>query len=174
MWGSTSNQFKMNPVYDFIQRNRVIAKIEKAHCSKARNLTLDDFDLTAFPDILLNCQDLYSLKLGHNKISDLPSDIFQLKNLQHLALEYNNLDRFPDSLKNLSQLITLNISHNPIRDLTKDIGCLTSLEILWCNSCCLTYLPEEIGNLTNLETLGARHNKISKLPNAICNLKNLR
>ncbi|KAJ8919755.1 hypothetical protein NQ315_006284 [Exocentrus adspersus] len=164
----------MNPVYDFIQRNRVLAKIEKAHCSKARNLNLDDFDLETFPEILLNCHDLCSLRLSHNRIMDLPSDMFHLKNLQHVSLAYNNLDKFPESLKHLSQIVTLNISHNPIKDLTKVIGCLTTLEILWCNSCCLISLPEEIGNLTNLETFGARRNKITKLPNTMSNLKSLR
>ncbi|KAJ8955945.1 hypothetical protein NQ314_006794 [Rhamnusium bicolor] len=141
----------MNPVYDFIQRNRVIAKIEKAHCSKARNLALDDFDLTTFPDILLQCHDLYSLNIGHNKIIKLPNNILQLKSLQHLSLEYNNFDIFPDALKKPN-----------------------AVKILWCNSCCLTSLPEELGGLTKLETFGARHNKITKLPDGICNLGNLR
>ncbi|CAG9855833.1 unnamed protein product [Phyllotreta striolata] len=143
----------MNPVYDFIQKNRVLALIEKAQKTSARNLALDDFDLTCFPDVLVGCQGLYSLNLGHNK--------------------YNNLDRFPEALRNLTQLITLNISHNPMHELSSSIGCLVSLEILWCNSCLLTQIPDEIGNLWRLQTLGARHNKITSLPIRICELINL-
>lgn len=171
---SLLNYIEMNPVYDFIQRNRVLAIIEKAQCSRARNLSLEDFDLTDFPEVLFNCQNLHYLNIRHNRLVNLPSDIGQLKNLQHVSLEYNNIDRFPEALRNLTQLVTLNINHNPIKDLTKDIASLKNLEILWCNSCCLTSLPEEIGSLIKLETLGARHNKINKLPDGICELRNLR
>ncbi|XP_072399638.1 uncharacterized protein [Diabrotica undecimpunctata] len=164
----------MNPVYDFIQKNRVLALIEKAQKSSARNLALDDFDLTQFPEVLITCQGLHILNIGHNRIVEIPMEISQLKNLQHLSLEYNQLDRFPEALKHCPQLISLNLSHNPIKELTCDIGCLVSLEMLWCNSCCLTSIPEEIGNLTKLETFGARHNKIAKLPIRIGELINLR
>jgi leucine-rich repeat protein SHOC2 len=165
---------KMNPVYDYIQRNRVLAKIEKAHGSKATNLALDDHDLLKFPPSLISCEQLCYLNIGHNRIAELPKSLGCLKNLHNLCLEYNNFDRFPEVLKDLPQLTSLNISHNPIKDLTRIIGCLTSLETLWCNRCCLTSLPEEIGNLVKLDTLGARHNQITKLPDGICNLVHLR
>ncbi|KAK9885826.1 hypothetical protein WA026_013697 [Henosepilachna vigintioctopunctata] len=163
----------MNPMYDFIQRNRVLAKIEKAQHSKASNLALDDFDLYTLPDVLLTCLNLSSLNLGHNRLTSLPTALFKLKNLQNISLEYNSLDKFPEVLQDLPHLKTLNISHNPIRNLAP-IGNLVNLEVLWCNSCCLSSIPEEIGKLIKLDTLGARHNQISNLPKSICNLEKLR
>lgn len=163
----------MNPLYDFLQRNRVLVKIEKAHQSKASNLELDDFDLNYFPEVLLNCTELTCLNLGHNRLTSLPGQLFQLKNIINLNLEYNSLDKFPVVLKGLPRLQTLNISHNPIRSLIF-VGALSELEVLWCNSCCLQALPEEIGNLVNLHTLGARHNQLQNLPKSICKLVKLR
>ncbi|KAL3284769.1 hypothetical protein HHI36_018912 [Cryptolaemus montrouzieri] len=163
----------MNPLLDFIQRNRVLAKIEKAHHTKSLSIELDDYDIKSIPEALLDCEIVSTLNLARNSLTYLPSNFFQLRFLEHVSIEYNSFDHFPEVLKDLPHLTLLNISHNPIRDLT-NIGKLVNLQTFWCNSCCLSSFPEEIGDLFHLETLGARNNQITNLPNSICNLQKLK
>lgn len=165
---------KMN-IANFFQRNQMIAKVEKAQKSKQRSLNLEDFDLTEFPDIILNCDSLRSLILQRNRISELPREVgIHLRGLKYLSIQFNNFQSFPECLKHLTALVSLNISHNPIKHLTDDINCFKDLKYLWCNSCGITCLPKNLGNLTKLETFGARNNGIMALPKSIINLKELR
>lgn len=162
-------------IANFFQKNRMIAKVEKVQKSKQRSLNLEDFDLTEFPNIILNCDSIRSLILQRNKISELPKEVgIHLRGLKYLSIQFNNFQSFPECLKHLTALVSLNISHNPINSLINDINCFKDLKYLWCNSCGITSLPKSLGSLAKLDTFGARNNNITTLPDTLVQLKELR
>jgi hypothetical protein len=90
---------------------------------------------------------LQSLGLYINKLTVLPDELFNLRNLRSLSLNHNNLSILPKNIKKLTNLHTLDISHNN-----------------------LTVLPDEIGNLTNLIILNFSNNKLTTIPITIINI----
>ena len=55
------------------------------------------------------------LIVNKNQLTQLPTSIGQLTNLEHLALDNNRLDSLPDAICHLSNLKTLDFSKNPLR-----------------------------------------------------------
>jgi Leucine-rich repeat (LRR) protein len=88
---------------------------------------------------------LYSLGL-----KELPSELFELTNLQILYLYNNQLKILPAAIGNLSNLQKLYLSGNELRSLPPEIGKLTKLCYLSISSNQLRHLPTEIGQLIQL------------------------
>ena len=72
---------------------------------------------------------LFSINFSKNKITSLPKEISQLKNLK-----------------------TLNLKNNKITSLPKEIGNLERLENLLLNSNDLETIPDEVSELKNLQS----------------------
>ena len=68
--------------------------------------------LTEFPSVILDLENLRELYLGDNFITAIPIDIDLLKNLEWLGLWSNLLRRFPSSLSDMPELSTLDILYN--------------------------------------------------------------
>lgn len=123
------------------------------------------------------------LDLSGQKLSEIPSDVFELTHLKKLDLSNNLLKALPAEISNLSNLVEMDVSHNQLTELPSAIGALSSLKKLVLGkeiknegretSNLLTNLPPEIGNLKKLEILHAFHNKIVVLPLEIQALTNL-
>ncbi len=56
------------------------------------------------------------MRLPGNQLTQLPSQIGELKNLQTLDLTYNQLTILPVKIANLTALQTLNLQGNPISE----------------------------------------------------------
>ncbi|CAL1292808.1 unnamed protein product [Larinioides sclopetarius] len=85
-------------------------------------------------------------------LSNMPSSLDSLTNLQDVDLSQNSLPRVPDALYTLPNLKRLNLSENCIIDISPDIG------DLW----------------KNLVTLNLSRNKLKALPATLCKLSKLR
>ena len=113
-----------------------------------------------------------TLNLDFSGLTEIPSCIENLNNLEKLSFHFNFLTFLPESIGNLNNLEVLYIMNNILTNLPESFGNLNNLEFLDLEGNQLTNLPESFGNLNNLEELYLEENKLTTLPESIKNLKN--
>ena len=108
-------------------------------------------------NLLYNTPNLEELTLCCGS-SDLPPEIYELKDLRKLNLSSNKLKSVPSKIENLKNLIHLNLSNNELSGLTSKIGNLENLVLLNLSDNKLILLPFELENLKNLAYLDLSNN----------------
>ena len=114
-------------------------------------------------------------------LSELPSNIGELSNLEELELVTPNLTRLPPSLAHLRNLRLIQIEGDPVeRALPNSIldqicSMLGGLTRLYVSNCGFTQIPDSISNLKNLEVLSIFHCPMDRnqVNPAICSLTKL-
>ena len=112
-------------------------------------------------------QNLQTLNLQQNYLTELPEEIGKLFHLKILNLSENLLQQLPDAIGLLSNLTSLNVKHNQLSHLPDSIGLLSNIMELEIAYNQLQRLPETIGSLSNLISLDARYNQMQQLPETI-------
>ncbi|MCI5120784.1 MAG: GTP-binding protein, partial [Candidatus Electrothrix sp. AUS4] len=147
--------------------------IKKAAETGATKLNLSGHNLTELPPELFQLKELRELDLDHNQLSELPQELFQLKNLTRLRCCNNRLTALPPEIALLSHLTALNCCDNQLTSLPAEFFQLGQLTILYfCNNQ-LTSLSPEILQLEHLEELYIYHNRLSSLPPELFQLTSL-
>lgn len=113
------------------------------------------------------------LSLSGNKLSYIPDDFGDLKNLIELCLSGNNIQMLPETLSKLKKLETLKVNTNLLTKLYSEIGQNVNLIILQVGVNKLKRLPATLGLLKNLRVLEAQNNKIKIIPPTVKYLVNL-
>ncbi len=106
----------------------------------------------------------FELSLSHFQLTQLPSKIFELKNLNNLDLSWNELSSLPPEILELKNLTSLDLSHNKLSQLPPEIYELRNLTGLDLSNNKLSSLPSEIIKLKNLTSLDLSENQLSSLP----------
>jgi Leucine-rich repeat (LRR) protein len=150
-----------------------LQRIEEARVTGATELDLAYLDLTELPSELWQLLNLEDLWLQSNSLRNLPPEIGELANLQRLSLDYNHLTSLPAEIGQLRNLRLLSLYLNQLHSLPPEIGQLTNLEELKLNRNQLISLPAEIGQLSHLCIFELFNNNISHLPNSVGNLMGL-
>ena len=88
-----------------------------------------------------------------NCITEIPSWISELENLEVLNLSNNSISYIPSSIAKLQKLKKLYLCHNRIEHVTKAIGQLQNLETLWLGVNQTGLLTDGIMSLNNLKEL---------------------
>ena len=94
-------------------------------------------------------------------ISEIPSKIKNLKQLETLQLNVNSISKIPIELVELKKLKSLDLTDNIGLSDIDNVVKLEQLENLGLNGCNITKLPENIGHLKKLKSLGLAGNNIS-------------
>lgn len=132
-------------------------------------MDLSEQGLTEVPSWIGSLANLETLNLDRNQLKCLPAAIGNLQNLEELSLIGNDLIGLPDEIGNLKNLKSL------------DLGCsfVYSVRSRYqfdnppnCNE--LSILPSTIGQLDNLEVLNITGNPMTIFPEEIGDLDNLR
>ncbi len=129
--------------------------------------------LTQIPAEVCELKNLEVLKLSNNELASLPESISRLENLTSLDLSNNELTVLPELITKLQNLTTLDLSNNKLTVLPESISQLQNLTTLYLSYNELTVLPESISQLRNLTTLYLSNNKLSTVPDWISQLQNL-
>lgn len=96
-------------------------------------------------------------------ITELPSSIGHLRNLQTFIADCNKIERLPDSICSCNRLRILSLAENNLKYLPEDLGRLSSLQVLnLCNNY-LTYLPFSLTQITNLKSIWLSENQTKPL-----------
>jgi Leucine-rich repeat (LRR) protein len=146
------------------------------NCENLRSLTLEVDGLSEFPSWIRNAVSLRELLISWTPdIPYIPDWIGELQSLAEISIYNKEFSSLPDSFGNLKNLAKLNISCTTIEKLPDSIGNLCSLnELILDGNEKLTALPDSIGNLTNLTKLTVNYSAIEKLPGSIGNLCSLK
>ncbi|MCW5198732.1 hypothetical protein VU06_03170, partial [Desulfobulbus sp. F3] len=122
-------------------KEEALRRIKRAAETGATVLDLGRQGLTELPLELFKLKNLTALLLGFNQLTSLPLELFELKNLNKLSLDINRLSSLPPEISQLTNLITLSLVGNQ-----------------------LTYLPPEIVQLPNLRLFLLYNNPIASPP----------
>lgn len=114
---------------------------------------------------------VYRLNLKKQKLSEIPEEVYQFKNLNVLDLSKNKIKEFPKRIGEFKYLQELNISRNKIEVVTKELGQLKHLKKFEANQNGLVSIPPEIRNLKKLEFMDLWGNDIGALPYQITELR---
>lgn len=114
------------------------------------------------------------LTLKRKKIKTIPSEIWNMTNLQFLDLSKNKIDSIPPQIKNLKNLQVLILSRNKINTLPEEFYQLTNLKIIKIGSNNISYLSNQVRNFKKLEELDLWNTNISELPFELSKISTLK
>uniref|UniRef100_A0A4W5P7H9 Leucine-rich repeat protein SHOC-2 n=1 Tax=Hucho hucho TaxID=62062 RepID=A0A4W5P7H9_9TELE len=120
--------------------------------------------LKELPEEVWSLKNLTCLQLQQNLLEHLPEGVGLLTNLDDIDLSNNQLTAVPDSLGNLNHLVKLNLSHNKLKSLPSGISVMKNLRLLDCTHNQLESIPPVLSQMASLEQLYLRHNKLRFLP----------
>lgn len=123
--------------------------------------------------MLVNPDSVYRLDLSRKKLTDIPKEIQNFKNLRELDLSKNKLENLPDFLV-FKDLRILNLTKNKFKRYPEVVNKNLSLRNLFLGKNSIDLIPESIGNLEQLIVLDLWYNPITDLPNSMEQLRNLR
>jgi hypothetical protein len=101
-----------------------------AEPQRVRALDLSNSGLRTLPGVVMRMTNVHTLWLNGNAISNLPSEISDLGQLQSLNLDNNNLAQLPPSLLLLTNLVALYMNGNRLQAIPSGITNLTKLRTL--------------------------------------------
>ncbi|MEH2179317.1 COR domain-containing protein [Nostoc sp.] len=133
----------------------------------------DKEKLTEIPTEVFELEWLEVLNLSGNILTTLPEAITRLQHLTTLYLSDNELTTLPEAIIRLQQLTSLDLTHNKLTTLPETITRLQQLTSLNLSSNGLTTLPEAIAHLQQLTSLDLSGNELMTLPEAITRLQQI-
>ncbi|VAI51711.1 unnamed protein product [Triticum turgidum subsp. durum] len=143
-----------------------------------RVLDLSGCSITEFPSALGQVKQLEVLIAPNLEDRQFPESITQFSKLHYLNLSGSDkISAIPSSIGKLESLAHLDLSYcTSVEVIPEAFGSLKNLQTIdltWCEK--LESLPESLGSLKNLQTLDlARCKKLESLPESLGSLKNLR
>ena len=99
--------------------------------------------------------------MSNNQLVGLPTSIQRLTKLEWLYLDGNKLTELPSEIGDLRELRKLRVSNNQLVGLPTSIHRLTKLEVLYLVGNKLTKLPAEIVDLRGLRVLWVSQNPLT-------------
>ncbi|KAH7492025.1 Adenylate cyclase [Phytophthora ramorum] len=100
--------------------------------ASATSLTLRGLGLECVPNSVLLKNELISLDLTGNELTELPIDLNRLKSLQKLDVSENALVDFPECLNNMPNLRELHLAHNNLSVVSmRQLPNLSTMDLRW-------------------------------------------
>lgn len=137
----------------------------------ATELNLNHQRLTEIPAEVFNLTGLEQLSVADNLLSHIPEEIGRLVNLRQINIYDNKLSGLPDAMFALPRLRTIMAQNNALRSLPASIGSAPVLRGLSVYSNDLTRLPDEIGDIPHLDLLDVSGNELTEVPPSLGKLK---
>lgn len=134
-----------------------------------------DKTMTKLPPIVFQLQQLEYLAIRNCPIDTIPLAIKQLQGLQKIVIESTEIKYYPEAINQLFNLTHLEL-HNMYKTtvLPKSMGKLRKLKYLSIKHTALSDLPPSMKRLQQLEELVLVYNKFTALPAVINKLKGLK
>ncbi|PIU61558.1 hypothetical protein COX58_01330 [archaeon CG_4_10_14_0_2_um_filter_Archaea_38_6] len=104
------------PAMDYSKNKVLLELLELPDASFAgiKEINLSFMNLSEIPEQIYKLKDLEILKLYNNNLEEIPEKIFELKNLRVLDLGRNKIREIPEIFKN-NKLSIVNLEGNPLR-----------------------------------------------------------
>jgi hypothetical protein len=131
--------------------------------SNGIELDLSNLSLKEVPSVIFELKDLEFINFGGNKLNSLPSDIKELRKLKTLFFANNDFESVPSVLGDLPELFMLSFKGNKIKHIDP-VSLSPSIQWLILTDNQITNLPNSIGKLKKLRKLMLSGNKLTSLP----------
>ncbi|KAK1172084.1 ras suppressor protein 1 isoform X1 [Acipenser oxyrinchus oxyrinchus] len=144
--------------------------------SNITQLVLSHNKLTTVPPNIADLKNLEVLNFFNNQIEELPTQLSSLQKLKHLNLGMNRLNSLPRGFGSLPGLEVLDLTYNNLNEssLPGNFFYLTTLRALYLSDNDFEILPPDIGKLTKLQILSLRDNDLISMPKEIGDLSQLK
>lgn len=123
------------------------------HPDEVKVLVLRERGLRVFPSEILQMKNIEHLDLSFNEFTEIPEEISQLQKLMFLRIGHGYVRKIPRSIGNLKHLVELNLLYNFVEEIPTEVAELPSLTILNLCGNALKTVPLELCKLQNLGTL---------------------
>ena len=123
------------------------------------------------PRLGLLSHSLVRLGLEGNRLRELPSSLFELRNLQYLHLSRNKLTRIPNHLQHLTRLRELDLRDNNLTELCETMCRLVNLRRLNVSKNRVDRVSNRIGRLVRLVDLNLDDNLLIELPSELSRIR---
>ena len=123
-----------------------------------RRLSLERERLRTIPSQVFEIAELEELVLDRNKLTSLDGEWARLPDLVFLRANNNSITAIPDALLNLPNLEVLELGNNELQRIPLDIDGLRRLRELVLSSNPIGHYPASLGNMRSLERLDLMHN----------------
>lgn len=172
----TAYKYKDSVRYLALKRERIIPEKLKyaSEMPHLESLTLISGYLSEIPAEIYQLKNLRRLTVNWIKIQKIPEELTRLKKLQHLEISSTPVQEIPDWLYKMKHLQTLQLSHNKISHINNDIRLSPSLWYLDLSNNQLKELPPSFSQLKYLARLYIRNNRFEVFPKAIISLPKLK
>jgi len=117
---------------------------------------------------------VYRLKLKRKGYREIPTEIYNFKNLKELDLGNNKLVNIDPKIAQLTKLKILKLSRNQIQLIPTAIAKLNSLEYLDLGLNKIKALPEEMKTMQSLEFLQIWGNELTVIPESLSKMPKLK
>jgi Leucine-rich repeat (LRR) protein len=151
----------------------VLKIIEQAAEEGGKKLNLSGYGLTELPEEIYKLKNLTELDLSYNQISVIPDAIAELKNMTKLYLWNNQISEISEGIIELENLAELGLGVNQISKIPNTITKLKNLTELYLTSNQISEIPDAISELKKLKILDLSDNQIREIPEIIMQLENL-
>lgn len=140
-----------------------LATCETSWVLNIRELNLHGSNLTELPSNLSNLKDLKELNISNNALITLPT----FPNLEKLIAHQNQIKMIPATICQCHNLTELWLGFNPIQDIPNEIGDLSRLRHLSLSDTLVTSIQWEEGQFKGLEELLLDATSIANPPQRI-------
>ena len=162
---------------DFQEKIQIHKAGQKLHTSRFKYSEKDFVDskvivgINQFQDYCeyKKFQDPKHINLDGWNLKSIPEEIFELRTLKSLSLEFNQLTEIPDEISNLTSLTRLYLNYNSLERLSESIGRLSSLKSLSVIHNNISHLPKSLKDLENLKHIYVMGTNITQAPNFLKN-----
>ena len=141
-------------------------------------LDLSHNKLTEVPEGMVRSKSVLVLNLSHNKLETIPSQMLaNTTDLLHFDVSNNDLDALPPQLRRLSNLQTLNLSNNPLSHFQiRPLPSLTELRTLHMRNTqrTLANIPNGLETLVHLADVDFSENQLTKIPEGLLKVGDMR
>ncbi|XP_025115858.1 LOW QUALITY PROTEIN: protein flightless-1 homolog [Pomacea canaliculata] len=126
--------------------------------------------LSNFPTSLDTLTNLQDVDLSYNDLPRVPEALYKLESLRRLNLSNNEITELSLMIDVWVNLETLNLSRNKLTALPVSIHKLVSLRKLYlnCNQLDFEGIPANMGKLHDLEIFSAANNNLEMIPEGLC------
>ncbi len=125
-------------------------------------------------EALKNPDEVYGISLKKMKLKELPSELWQFKNLLYLDASKNQITEIPKNITDFSSLKVLDLSNNAIIAIPEEVYKLENLQFLQLGKNKIEYISTSIKTLQNLVYLDLWSNEFYNVPPEIGELKELK
>jgi len=165
---------------DWFITSKVEVTLDEARRYRRTHLCLTDHEIKSLDNKTMRRiynSKITHLLLNKNSLTlaGFPRDFgFFGQNLISLTLAGNKLTEIPASIGLLKSLKVLNVSCNPLaQELPAALSELKSLRKLYAHHTNIGIIPEEVSQMKELKVLGLRHNRIQSIPPVVLKLPKL-